>query len=368
MFIYDPKRHYDKFGIRPAYRNPFKDAATLDVTSFKNMLSALFSSEAGVGRVFKHGDVLIIFDGRQQKASGYIAKELTRLLKTVTDMHLPQRKFVNIRLFHHNREFTNTGYAAPRCARTTLSALLPDPLENMYVVVSKFNNLPLRERKWLDIPGTNRARGISNLGLKPEEEQAINQIPVEVKRQILQHVSLNAMSQADGGGDDEGEDTTMGDDDDTPSQGTPDSQSIKGPVSLFPWEAPEVFWREIFHGYNTDIRSTLVVDFTPGSGTAAVAAARECVKYLGFVHVEAQKAVINETLSACIVKDVLLNRNDGFLTRRFLTRASSLGGTDAVSTVSSAMQVTELPPTGTPAKMGTSAKKSSSSSSSSDSD
>ena len=50
-------------------------------------------------------------------------------------------------------------------------------------------------------------------------------------------------------------------------------------VPLFPWEAPEALWSELHwclshHDMNTE---TVMVDLTPGSGVAAMAAARKYV-------------------------------------------------------------------------------------------
>ena len=104
------------------------------------------------------------------------------------------------------------------------------------------------------------------------------------------------------------------------------------PARLLPWEAPEVQSREWLNLFcqNKDRNGRLtkkqVVDFTPGSGTAATAACLLGHPYLGFAHNQVHKDVILQTVVLRVVPELILNRRDGFEQSRFLSRARSLGG------------------------------------------
>ena len=51
---------------------------------------------------------------------------------------------------------------------------------------------------------------------------------------------------------------------------TPDAGTL-----LFPWEASEAFWGSVLQGFHLKSPSTTcLIDFTPGSGVAALAAVR----------------------------------------------------------------------------------------------
>ena len=81
-----------------------------------------------------------------------------------------RRPITLVRLMHHNNEFAGRQYAAAARVKSAVHSSLPDPLENMTMVIGKEPGLvPLRDRRYVDLPGNNRGRGWQQLSLKSEE-------------------------------------------------------------------------------------------------------------------------------------------------------------------------------------------------------
>ena len=113
---------------------------------------------------FQKGDTLLIFTGHCRANDINIRKEIAKELNEKKQSIISKRRgVVEMRLLYHNREFSATGGLRQQRVRDEVHNALPDPLENLLCITAKDSVLPNRERKYLDIPGDSRARGIANL-------------------------------------------------------------------------------------------------------------------------------------------------------------------------------------------------------------
>lgn len=112
------------------------------------------------------------FDGRQLRAGTTMVKELAKATAGLATTRSTRRVVTMLRLMHHNNEFNPRMYAAARYVKSAMNNSLPDPLENAFMVIGNDPSaLELRDRKFLDVPGSNRGRGWQHLPIKTEEEQ-----------------------------------------------------------------------------------------------------------------------------------------------------------------------------------------------------
>lgn len=333
LYVLDSKCYVCKLGDRT------HSPTTMPVAQLRHVLTNLFG-DVGTKRAanpgsLKPGDLVLLFDGRSNHT---LMPELQKYTKS--NPILRQRAIIPMRLVYHNREFGTNGHLAPRCERAVHSRL-PDPLETMYVVLHKSTVLQNRQRKYLDTPGDIRNRACANLWMKKPDESALSQVSHETAGLVFKQV-LAQCAAADLADPDDFGDAGLPDEDPADeighSQGSVDAQQLSQEVDaaspvlrLFPWEAPELQMREWLNlfGRSKDDKKRRVVDFAAGSGTAATAAARDCHQYLGFVHNEKQKDIVQQAIQLRIVYELILNRRDGFEQTRFLSRERSLNGSDA---------------------------------------
>ena len=111
-------------------------------------------------------DILIILAGHARSNEDNVKKELSKLLKN-QKLICPRRGVLEVRLLYHNREFSASANGAwkPKKVRDGVHNSLPDPLENLLIVSAKETTIPNRERKYLDLPGECKSRGVGNLNL-----------------------------------------------------------------------------------------------------------------------------------------------------------------------------------------------------------
>ena len=334
LYVMDSKCYVSKVGDRTN-----SQTATIPVAQLRHVLTNLFG-DVGAKRAadpgsLKSGDLVLFFDGR---SNATLMPELQKYTKS--NPILRQRAIIPMRLVYHNREFSSNGHLAPRCEKAVHSRL-PDPLETMYVVLHKSTVLQNRQRRYLDTPGDIRSRACANLWMKSPDESALSQVSHETAGLVFKQV-LAQCAPADFADQDDFGDAGLPDEDPADeigvSQGCNDVQLLSqeadasSPVlRLFPWEAPELQMREWLNlfGRSKDDKKRRVVDFAAGSGTAATAAARECYQYLGFVHNEKQKDIVQQAIQLRIVYELILNKRDGFEQTRFLSRERSLNGSDS---------------------------------------
>ena len=269
FIVLDPKRHHSK---DESFRRP----AVGEASMFSATSTALFAADEGLFR--PELDLLAIFDARSIRNSNLIRDLVKPGIKSKV---LPARGSVALRLLHHNLEFCEGGAHRARKGKTLLHATSVDPLETLYLVAGseRLVNLPSRQRKWVDVPGHNGLRGWANLGLRRDAD--INQITPETKQLIFSGVPPPANLLHESFGDD------------------PEDEVPQQFVSMCPWEAPEEIFAEVYHCFAHGDKDT-IVDMTPGSGLACVAAARANRKYIGFVHSQLHAALIKETVPALV--------------------------------------------------------------------
>ena len=117
------------------------------------------------------------------------------------------------------------------------------------------------------------------------------------------------------------------DDDHSASDG--EGQMVEG-HTLLPLEAPEAHAREWLNLFAPN-ECTRVIDFCMGTGMLALAAARTHMKYQGYVFSELHKSVVSQILILKVVRELILQKKDGFFTSRFLSKSRSLTGSEAPS-------------------------------------
>ena len=144
-------------------------------------------------------------------------------------------------------------------------------------------------------------KGWSNLGLRSAACVQANQVSRETKAAIFSGISfatvaaqkLDTLDFDNGGGDDDGEP------EDTASPEI-------GPVSLCQWESPEAVFAELFHLYSSAEENDLIVDLTPGSGIACLAAARATRPYYGIINNDTHGELIRETAYISVACSLLM--------------------------------------------------------------
>jgi hypothetical protein len=321
LFVVDAKcyTHNHNKGTRLSVTYP------IPAPYLRHVLGSLFAEPAKrdtKAGAFQAGDVALFFDGRAGGHAAAIAKEIAKFTKK--NPQLKVRPTTVVRLMYHNREFRAGGIHALQCVKTGLHAKLPEPLENMYVVPHRLTSLQMVDRKYLDLPGDIRSRGVANLFLRSAEESGLSLVSLRVAKLALPDT---AQPQAA----DEGE---ADNDSGASAAETPDAVTQAeddGSTNLLPWESPELMareWLNLFgcNGLSAGGEKRLIVDFAAGGGALATACCRLKFKYLGFVQSDAQRSIIKDSIVLKIVTELILNKEDGFQLSRFLSRERSAGG------------------------------------------
>jgi hypothetical protein len=174
------------------------------------------------------------------------------------------------------------------------------------------------QRKYVDTPGDNTCRGLNNVPL------ASNQSAFEAK---VTHATKTEILLGTGGMEvkaEETQDVELIVDEAPPPTPSAGEWSVEPSfaVDLFPWEFSELVVREFQNMY----RPAVTVALAAGSGYWALAAAREGIRHTSVVRNKAHREVVDQRLTAMILFEMLTGKDDGFRVARFLSRASSLGG------------------------------------------
>ena len=112
--------------------------------------------------------------------------------------------------------------------------------------------------------------------------------------------------------------------------------------ALLPFEAPEAHAREWLNLFAPEV-CTRVVDFCMGSGNMALAAARRHLRYQGYTFSDLRKSVCKQIMILKVVRELILQKKDGFFSSRFLSKSRSLGGSEAPSEAPSDATTLVLP-------------------------
>ena len=186
----------------------------------------------------------------------------------------------------NNDNYHNTVTERRNKAITSTSV---DPLETLFLVAGKerFANTPLKERTHVDLPGDNSARGWSGISLVSPQSQSLSSVSKEMKDLIFKSAHVHVTVD---------EEDKLDDEEDAPA----DKENVAVPIC--PWEQPEEVFLELFNCFGSfatkekNDNAALIVDLTPGSGRARVAAARLGRRYLGFCHNTLHAEMIRESV------------------------------------------------------------------------
>ena len=125
-------------------------------------------------------------------------------------------------------------------------------------------------------------------------------------------------------------------------QSESDAEALVGGQALLPFEGPETHCREWLNLFAPE-GCTRVVDFNVGSGNMALAAARRHMRYQGYAFSDLHKSVCKQILILKVVRELILQKKDGFFSSRFLSKSRSLGGSEAPSEAPSDATTLVLP-------------------------
>lgn len=273
LFIWDVKAHMTNASAK-AHFHPWSLSPPFDAAVLKKSMKALFGKDDGL---FRKNDVAMFLDGRVPSVLSTVSTTLKKSLKDVSKELLPTRNFFSCSFFYHNREFTS-GFAKPRSLRgNAFHALLPSHLETGLCVVGKAAEVPLKERRWLDLPGSNRSRGWSQNAIAADHIL----VPWGIKTQLPQVGVAEHMDMVDG-----------------EAEAEKDEKGIEEDAATicYPWSSEELFWREL---WNSMPDGLIIMSSTP-SPFAALAAARLRRRYLGWVSMSVEKDIFLQSSLACV--------------------------------------------------------------------
>ena len=265
-------------------------------------------------------DLMIVFDGRRSTTLDRVDKIFKASLKGETQC-FAAKLCMPVRLMHTNSQFNGI---LRRSSGDAVHTSLPDPLESFGLVFCKSFRLREVPRMFCDLPGTSRTRGLNQVPPRDSLEMTAG-VTVKQKRLMLDSVSFRRgpwLADDSCGIDFDVDDTDQPEPEQPVAQETLDSCI----VPLFTWENSEVLWRELLNMYRPQGSVGGVVDFTAGSGLAALAAARHKIMYAGFARMSDHVAFVHSFLILMIVGELIDGKSDGFMLRKFLSRQPSLGG------------------------------------------
>ncbi len=250
-------------------------------------------------------DILVVSDGR--RGDKYFA--IKKLLKkcAAPRAEFPCNPVSTLRLAYANREFKRKSTNAGLWDR---GAYLPDPVESLCIVVDKNFKLPIKQRRFLDLPGDNRAQLIQSVPLVPGDGDGYR---VPLVPLIAHDKKMNALACQLGVG----------------AVGADADQCRTG---IFSWSPCEMLHREFINMWEPTVSCYPYL----GNGQEALAHVRSNVPLVAFGVSLAHLQFVREWCVASILMEQLNSVDDGFRVRRFLSRAESLGGASAASTAASA--------------------------------
>ncbi|CAE7401912.1 unnamed protein product [Symbiodinium sp. CCMP2592] len=314
-------------------------ASQMPTHTMRCFISSLLtpSADPKVAEYLANGTLFLLSDGRNARTNLEMKKELKRGIKPLTGV-CNRKGLIELRAVFHMREFGGNGAFVQR-ARKILHSQLAEPLENWLIVKTKAMTLPVRERRYIDLPGDSSSRCLANVSFKTSEELDHCLVDKALRDEIYEGTLYN--SRAGKGVDTSSQpaapvqsDSEKSESDDDTEKATAtgelDSKAVDAGrdwVHLFPTGSSEVFHRELlnlFGATNTNQKRD-IVDLAPGSGPLAWAACRESFLYTGVVACEKHATLIQASLRLAIVKELVLNRRDGYQNARYLKKSRSLG-------------------------------------------
>ena len=240
---------------------------------------------------------------------------------------LPTRKWTIIRRFYHNQEFLPGGYATA-ARRESLNPKLPDPLENLYLVVYKSFKMPYRQSPDTGVVADDRCRGMSGLALKTLKDQELNMVTKDVYQQMVGR---------EGSGEIDADDvsTLMHDEDEVVEEASKEDTNEKKSVFVSPWECSENDYANVIKLYEGKDSARIV--FIHGGCAGVLAAVRAQKECLALVQTEVHQQVLWEAVIFKVLSELTLGESEGFAEsfalqkkRRPLTRENSLSGAASI--------------------------------------
>jgi hypothetical protein len=330
IWSYDAKCWIDGTNL-DTVRYGYRQLAEFDDRDFAGVCDALFGMNDQTDRfdecLFRvrgtsANDLMMLFDGRRATTLDKVEKIVRSSLKGATPC-FAAKLCMPVRMMHTNAQFVNAG-GMRRSSGDAVHTSLPDPLESFALIFCKSFKLPIVARMFIDLPGTSRTRGLNQVPPRDSIELTAG-VTVKQKRTMLDSASFRR-------GASSLDDTSLDIFDDPAQQAeqdpdTSESGSIDScVVPLFTWENGEILWRELLKIYCPRGSVGCVVDFTVGSGLAALASVRHKVLYAGFGRTAEHVNYVRSFLVLMIVGELIDGKNDGFMLRKFLGRQRSLGG------------------------------------------
>jgi hypothetical protein len=354
IWSYDAKCWMDATNL-DMVRYGYRQLAEFDDRDFTGVCDALFGSKENPARfdecLFRvrdatANDLLIVFDGRRPTTLEKVDKITKASLKGTTPC-FAAKLCMPVRMMHTNVQFTATSNLGGmrRSSGDAVHTSLPDPLESFLLVFCKSFRLPVVARQFIDLPGTSRTRGLNQVPPRDPVEMTAG-VTVKQKRAMLGDVR-HAAEEADAAAFDIFEDTEAAAEPPLQPDASQGDSIESCVVPLFTWENSEILWRELLNMYRPKGSVGGVVDFTVGSGMAALACMRHKVLYAGFARTAEHAAFIRSFLILLIVGELIDGKNDGFMLRKFLGRQRSLGGGHGLEHILPAAPAAVEPPAAT---------------------
>ena len=289
----------------------------------------------------KETSAVIFLDGRRQANFQTMMSEVSKFVKSCPGLYPKVCPFVAIRCMYHCREFEAGGSLS--MTRRGLSGTAPDPLENMMLLLPKRYKPECRPIQQYNCD--SYSRGWFGLAMKDKNGFDLTTLPEAAA--ALVHGGLKddvkAAAVQGKGGNAEGEQQNQsGPPQDAPPQEQNEEEDDNNEEAgatmvaashqlLWPWEAPVEFYSAVLEAFslNPTPANSLLVDFTPGSGLAGLAACKRRVAYTAFAANEAHAKFIRATMCAKIVAEMILG-DPSWSRKRYLSREESLTGTSSV--------------------------------------
>ena len=319
LFIYDVKSWNDRHALDNTSR-PWAKLAALDENHLTKCMEAMFSQDKAAGKghtLFGPNDMGFVLDGRRAE----VASKIRNAVLKATNGH----PYVNkramgpaIRLFYMNSEFGRSGHGTGQRSKFVT---LVDPLETMHSVIGNSAVTEERARAHVDIPGTNRTRGLSNLRLRSEEQH-----DMKVKKSVYAEMQKSMTVSADNDAD-AGEEMPI-----QKSASDPDGDNECDDAEAIPWYSwsmQEEFWLELIHMWGAATKQTTDISFTPGFGQLEMAAIRKDIDCVTIVANATHRKLLQQRLCLSIMLEGLRGEIGLFRGRRVLSAQRSLGGTSS---------------------------------------
>ena len=210
-----------------------------------------------------------------------------------------------------------------RALKTSRS--LPDPLENIALVVSKDYPVSPGSRMFVDVPGTTLCRGLSNVPMRQGHDDGKRmEHNLWVRESTAKDVMHGCVKAAEAVEEDEEEEEEeeAKQEENGAEEEEEATQVDEDVMPLVPWAKSEAVSREMLNIHKT----THQVIFASGEGEDALAGVRHKIPTLVFVRNEKHASVMSQHLVSTMMLEHCDSVSDGFFFSRCLVRVRSVAG------------------------------------------